>query len=209
MRATALLVAGALLALTGCGGGSSGEAPATKVHEVAEHGFSIAVPSDWKTLTPGEALSANELQEFRDDNPEVAPYLDAVSAPDSPIKFLALDPRVKDAFATNVNVVALPASGGVSFDRWAKAAATEANNLPSRSGPLEQERVNLPAGEALRLAYDQSFSFEGEERTVATLQYALVGASRSYVLTFTTPSAQEADYLPIFRAAAESFRISD
>jgi hypothetical protein len=210
LKRTLAALAGALLALGACGGSDpAGEGAGTKVHTVAEYGFSVAVPSDWKTVKPGDLLSDEDAESFRRENPEIGAYLEAISGPNSPIKFFAFDPDVKEKFATNLNVVVLPLSAGVSFDQWARAAVAEVKKLPSRSGPIHEDRVALPAGDALRLSYRQEFSFEGGERTVSTVQYALLGEARSYVLTFTTLPEAEASYDGIFRAAVRSFEITE
>ena len=202
-----------VVALSACGGGggdggAEATAAATKVHAVPENGFSVAVPSGWNAVKPGEVLSDEDLENFRSENPEIRAYIDAISGPDSPIKFLAFDPAGKEEFATNLNVVVLPLSAGVTFAAWAKAAAAEIDGLPTRSGPVEEDRVELPAGEALRLSYDQKFQVGDADKTVATLQYGLVGEGRAYILTFTTLPEQEASYDEAFRAAAGSFRIT-
>ena len=201
-------LAGVLLAFAACGGSSAAEGDGTKVHSLEDQGFSVAVPSDWKAVTPGEALSEEELESFRSDNPEIASYIDAISGPDSPIKFLAFDPDSKKDFATNLNVVVLPLAAGVTFEQWAEAAVAEIEKLPSRAGPLEKDRVDLSAGKSLRLSYPQKFNVRSKDKTISTLQYGVVGEGRAYVLTFTTLPEQTESYDPIFRAAADSFRIT-
>lgn len=192
------------LALSACGG--SGE-PASETHRVPEHGFSLSVPADWKTVKAGDALAAEEVEEFREANPEVASYLDLVSGPDSPIEFLALDPDAEDGFAANLNVVVFRLARSLTFDAWADAAAAEVARLPGRVGGVERKNESLPAGAAVRLAYRQEFELDGTRRTVATTQYGLVAGRRAYVLTLTTLPEREAEDRPVVEAAARSFRL--
>ena len=205
MRRTLLCLACALpLALVGCEGGDE---TATERHEVDAHGFALSVPADWRPLKAGDVLQGEEVEEFRRDNPEVAAYLDAVAGPDSPVKFLAVDPNVEDDFATSVNVVVLEI-GEATPETWADAAVAELEALGTITGEIARERLDLPGGECLRLAYRQRFELDGAERMVSTTQYGFVAGGRAYVVTFTTLPGQEEQYSDTFGAAAKSFRIT-
>jgi hypothetical protein len=197
----ALLPLLAVLAFAGCGGGGE----ETTRHAVA--GFSLAVPSDWEAVKAGQALSSEKAEEFRRDNPEIERYIDAVSGPDSPVKFLAFDPDVEEDFATNVNVVVITLGEELSLTEWALAAKREIRALETRRGELRDASEDFPQGEALRLDYEQEFRFGTDVRTVATTQYGFVEDARSFVLTFTTLPEQSDAYADVFRAVAASFRI--
>ncbi len=205
MRRTLVSLACALpLALAGCGGGGE---TATERHEVDAHGFALSVPADWRPLKAGEVLEGEEVDEFRRENPEVAAYVDAVAGPDSPVKFLAVDPKVEDDFATSVNVVVLEV-GEATLDTWADAAVAELEALGTTTGGIARERLHLPGGECLRLAYRQRFALDGGERVVSTRQYGFVAGGRAYVVTFTTLPDHEGRYADTFGTAARSFRFT-
>jgi len=188
------------------GGDATNEAGETKTHRVADHGFEISLPADWRTISPSEALSQDEIREIREQNPEISRYLDAVTGPNSPIKFFAFDPDAVNGFATNLNVIVLPVGEAVTLDELVEAAQTELERLPTRTSEVEEERVELPAGKAARLRYRQTIETDGGTQELATTQYSMVEAGTSYILTFTT-LPEELDRLdPVFLAAAESFR---
>ena len=207
------LVALLALALAGCGGNGgepaaepAAETEGTKRHTVAEHGFELLLPVDWRPISPSQALTEEELRTLREENPGIDRYVDAVMGPDSPIAFFAFDPDPVDGFATNLNVVVLPVGDAVSLDDLAEAAVEELERLPTRTSEVGQDRVELPAGEAVRLRYRQTLNTESGEQELATTQYNLVASETSYILTFTTLPKELERLEPVFQAAAESFR---
>jgi hypothetical protein len=211
VRRSVLAVAVALLALAGCGGGDDGAdtPPAdrgTRLHEVAPAGFSLHLPSDWRAVPDLDVLET-ELESFREENPEVERYLRAVLQNEL-IEFFAFDPDVRRGFATNVNVVRFPVDGTPSFAEWSERVVAETERLPTRVGGVEHSRESLPAGEALRIEYENEFRTNAGENRVATRQYVFVVDERGYVLTFSTLPEQAETYAAVFRAAAESFRIA-
>jgi hypothetical protein len=107
VRLLAVLATGGFAA---CGGGDDeptrvGEADGLATYEVESSGFSIGVPADWQAVDADEAFEKETLEAMREADPELAPILDAIAAPDSPIRLVAVDPDADDGFATNVNVV--------------------------------------------------------------------------------------------------------
>ena len=210
-RAVVLLAALAL-GVGACGGDGGDERSSaspggeTKTHRVPEHGFTVALPGDWDAISPSQALSEEELRTIRKENPAISRYIDAVTGPDSPIKFFAFDPDPVDGFATNLNVIVLPVGDAVSLDDLVQAAVKELERLPTRTSDVERERVELAAGEAVRLRYRQTLETEGGTTELSTTQYNLVEEGTSFILTFTTLPVEVDELDPVFAAAAESFR---
>ena len=216
-RAAGLPAALALLltlvvALAGGGGGDEEERPAgngagTKRHDVASHGFSIALPRDWRSIAPEDVLSGEELEELEAENPEIRRFIEAMRGDDSPIKYFAFDPDIEQEFATNLNVIVVPLGQEVAFDELRESTLAEVEALPTLTSEVTDERVELPAGDALRLTYRQQFDTGNGGQEVATTQYTFAAGDSAYVLTFTTLPGEEAAYRDVFRAAAESFRV--
>ena len=205
MRRVALaLVAAAVLGA--CGG--SGEAERTTRHDVAASGFSLAVPSPWRTLDAHELLSDEALAEFRGENPTAAPFVEALVRKGSAIRFLAVDPEERSDFTTSLTVVVVRLARAVTFRRWAAAAAAEIRALPNRVDRLAQRIERVPAGDALRLDFRLRLRLGGAERTVATTQYGLVRDGRAFVLTLTTLPELGRSYRNVAAAAARSFRLT-
>jgi hypothetical protein len=168
--------------------------------------FSIAVPQSWRTFTADEVFADGEaLDELERENPEFAQYRDALSDPRSPMKLVALDPNVRGGFATNVNVVAQDVPDDVSFEDFAQANEAELRTLTAITSGLESDEVNLPAGRAQRLTYQARFTFNGQERSIATLQYGLVANGWTYVITYTALPEFADEYRNDFERSANSF----
>jgi hypothetical protein len=199
----------ALLALAACGGGDdepeaqepqmTGEADGLAAYAVESGGFTLSVPKEWKAANVDEILDDNALDELREEDPELARQIEAFAEPGSPVKFVALDPDVQDDFATNVNVYVEEVPAGVTRDQYFDASV---ENITEALGAPEQERVTLPAGEALRLAYEQEIP---SGRRLALLQYLLFERETGFVITYTTLSDRSSGYAETFEASARTF----
>ena len=148
------------------------------------------------------------MEELTTENPSIAPYLESVSGPNSPIKFFAFDPDVKKGFATNLNIIVAEGAGDADVDDLAKAAVAEIEKLPTVTSEIEEDRVDLDAGEAVRLRFQQKFQSEGTTIDVSTTQYGLIADGTSYILSFTTLPEQLSAYEDDFSAAMESLELS-
>lgn len=175
-------------------------------YAVPSAGFSIAVPESWQTFTAGEVFQEDEgLEQIARENPDVAPYLDALTDPRSPMKLIAIDPRVRGAFATNVNVIAQDVADDFSFEDFVRESEPEIENIARNAPGFKRDVVQLPAGSAQRLRFHAQFTQNGQVRSVATLQYGLVANGWAYVLTYTTLPQFEAAYEADFLRSATSF----
>jgi hypothetical protein len=175
-------------------------------YAVPSGNFSIAVPQSWRTFKADEVFADGEaLDALERENPVFAQYRDALSDPRSPMKLLALEPNVRGGFATNVNVVARDVPGDLSFEDFAQANEAELRTLTGIVSGLESDEVNLPAGRAQRLTYQARFTFNGQERSIATLQYGLVADGWAYVITYTALPEYVDEYRNDFQRSASSF----
>jgi hypothetical protein len=179
---------------------------AYRVHTISGYGISLSLPSAWKALDSKHVLTPAQLQQLEQENPELAGALSAMTKPNPPVKFFAFDPVTRQDFATNVNVVVVPLASKVTFDRYAKAIASEIGSLSSVSN-VSVSRVKLPAGRAVRISYRVRFTTGGKTRQTATLQYGfLPNAMYSVVFTYTTLPQLQSRYAPVFASSAKSIR---
>jgi hypothetical protein len=175
-------------------------------YEVSSANFSIAVPQSWRTFTAEEAFGDSEaLDQLERENPEFAQYRDALSNPRSPMKLVAVDPNVRGGFATNVNVIAQKVSGDFSFEDFARQSEAEIRQLADMSTGMQSKVVELPAGRAQRLSYQASFTLNGRERSISTLQYGLVADGWMYVITYTTLPELADEYRNDFERSVSLF----
>lgn len=201
----------ALLALGACGGGDdepeaerpqlTGEAEGLAAYAVESGGFTLSVPEAWKAANIDEILDDNALDELREEDPDLARQIEAFAQPGSPVKFVALDPDVQDDFATNVNVYVEEVPAGVTRDEYFDASV---DNITEALGAPDQERVTLPAGEALRLSYEQE-SPAGTQ--IAVLQYLLFERETGFLITYSTLPDRSSEYAQTFEASARTFAL--
>jgi hypothetical protein len=209
-RVTAVLLV--LLALVACGGGDdepaaeqpekTGESGGLAAYDVPAGGFSLSVPKSWKAATIDEVLDEGGLERVRQEDPELARLIEPLAQPGSPIKFVALDPNVREEFATNVNVYVEDVPEGVTRQEYFDASV---DNLSEalRTESIEQETVQLPAGEATRVTFEQ----EAAGRQIAQLAYIVFEEGTGYVITYSTLPQFAEEYADTFESSAETFRL--
>ena len=217
-----VLAAAVLLLLPACGGdGDEGgepepsPAPATttaaesgdqEVYEVESAGFAIAVPESWNAASVDDFRESGALEQAAEENPDLAPMLEALARPDSIMKFIAGDPELRKDFATNVNVIREELPAGMDQEGDEAANLANIGQALRVEGDIEEERVDVEAGEALRIAYEHGITQGGEERRFAVVQYIVAREGEGYVITYTTVPDALAGYEPQFDESARSFR---
>jgi hypothetical protein len=204
----------------GCGGGGNAAKPATNVDTVAappttpagftlrrvrDQGFALAVPKAWHSIDASTALSGAAVKQFAQENPAAAGAVEALSRPNSPMKFVAVDPSATD-FATNVNVLVSRIPAAAAFDTWTKAAVAQVQAL--RPTHVSQGPVRLAPGKAYRLSYRAKLTIRGNPRELAIHQYMVKRGGRLYVITYTTTSAEEAQRTKTFQQSARTFDLT-
>jgi hypothetical protein len=191
-----------ILAAAGLVASASG-ATGFQRHAVPAQGISLAVPASW--IVVDSSFSQTLIDRVSQQNPKLAPYIAQLGQPGSPMKFLALDPAVRHAFATNVNVVVAPARRGTTFAHYTTALLAGLRAIAS--GLITKRVVTIGGAKALRVSYRFRFAF-GQMRTVQTLQYAFVRGPRTIVVTYTTLPVEATRYAPTFQQSAASIRFA-
>jgi hypothetical protein len=211
-----LLAALAALSLVACGGGEQEAAPEPREvgtgnglteYEVEAGGFSIAVPAGWETLSADVLLEAGELDVVAEENPKFEPYFRMLAGPDSPLKFVALDPVVRKGFATNLLVGVEDLPDGMTLGDYERATRLQIAALGTLQGKIEVGEAALPAGEARTMSYRTRLTVGGTATVFATRQYYLVDGGTGYVITFTTLPALVDAYADSFVRSAGTFRL--
>ncbi len=207
------LLASLLVLAAGCGGdGDEGDAEQPRqtkttagfsTYEVASAGFSIAVPSDWEAVNAEDVLDEKAVESMIEDNPNLAPFVDAISGPDSLIELIAFDPEVVRGFATNLTVIIEPVPEGLTREQYYAANVRNIERLLDPTTELAEKRGAVPAGETLVLRYGQ----RAQGRAIATLQYIFFLDGAGYILTYTTLAGRAGAYAETFEHSARSFRL--
>lgn len=174
--------------LTACGGGDEGgsgaaapPAPAAeqsanvpdgyRVVAVAEAGFSLAVPREWKNLP----LDAVDLKEFIESNPEFG--LDPNKPPQT--SFQAYSP---DQSGTNVNVLKTTAGGASLSDLESGLAEVLVSQL--KATEVTVTSTEIAAGKAIRTSFRYPVQKpSGGTIIVRSVQHIVIADDVQYVLT--------------------------
>ena len=171
---------------------------------VRGEGISLAVPASWVATAGG--VSPAVLDRLARENPKLAPFVRGLGGPNSPMKFIALDPKVRNGFATNVNVVVVPVRTGITFAQYRQALVAELRSVVG-SEPIEQSVATIDGVRAARLRYRLRLTF-GKSITTRTLQYAFLTPGRSVVVTYTTLPRFSSTYAETFGRSAASIRFT-
>jgi hypothetical protein len=130
-----------------------------------------------------------------------------LAGPDSPLKFVALDPDIRHGFATNLLVGVEDLPDGMKLDDYERATRLQISSLGTLRGEIEVGEAALPAGEARTMSYRMRLTVGGTETVFATRQYYLVDGDKGYVITFTTPPGLVDAYANSFVRSADTFRL--
>jgi hypothetical protein len=121
------------------------------------------------------------------------------------MKLFAVDPDLGDGISTYMNVVVVQgAPDDVTREDYFEAISAEVEGADVTD--LREERIELPAGEALQLTFEHSQS--GVEKPLAVLQYVLFANRTGYTLTYTTSADALESRLDEFERSARSFRVA-
>ena len=171
-------------------------------------GFAVTLPVGWTRLDLAGAdiekmlgaAAANMTPEAR---AALEAQLSALAA--AGLTFFAIGPSSDPNFATNLNVIALP-SGGMTLDALEQLNVAQLKAMSSLAGDVVQERVTLPAGEALHLRYAiKTPGVDGVEIQPTVDQYLIVGGSKQFIVTFS--GLDDGTLAAAAKATAESFEI--
>ncbi|TML67874.1 MAG: hypothetical protein E6G11_12465 [Actinobacteria bacterium] len=202
MRRTARFLGVLLLAAVFVG--SAAGATRLQRHAVPGQGVSLAVPGFWVVVD--SKLPQEFVDRLSRENPRLAPFIRSLQTPNGPTKFIALDPAVREGFATNVNVVVAPVPSSMTFPAYRLALTAEIQSLvPGQR--VAQKVVTINGARAVRLRYRLRLQL-GRAFTVQTLQYAFLRRGRSVVVTYTTLPGLVSRYARTFARSAATIRFS-
>jgi hypothetical protein len=162
-------------------------------------GVAMAVPEDWVQIDAADAsLTPEELAELY---PGASPELleQGLAAFEQGAVLVATE-VTSDDFADNVNVLEAPTE--VPLDVLEQQGEQEITSLGGEVASVE--RVGLPAGEAVRLAYSiDGVAPDGSAFTVRGVQHYVPIDGRTYIITVSSG----ADPSPFSDPMAETFRL--
>ncbi len=179
---------------------------------VPEENFAIAIPPRWQRLPVNPQELDASLKVISQSNPELANALGARGQElmASGVKLWAFDfdpASLQSKFATNLTVTRQSLSEPVSLDTYTTVNVTQIQQLTSRQGAIDQERVTLGNLPAERIRYNLSFqASDGTQGASAITQYLILSDNDAFVLTYATLLDQLDKYKTTFDQSAASFR---
>jgi hypothetical protein len=181
-------------------------------YPVEDENFSIAVPAAWQRLPVSVQELDASLEAIRQSNPDLAGTLGASAQQlmRSGVKFWAYDTNpdsLKSKFATNLTVTRQTLPNEVSFDAYVLVNVNQIEQLSSRQGAVNHQRVTLSNLLAEKIRYNLTFqSSDGTNITSAITLYLLLNRDNAYVLTYATRLEQINHYAATFDQSAATFR---
>jgi hypothetical protein len=178
-------------------------------YEEAEEGFAIALPPGWQQMDLDPEAVRESMQNTLKDNPQMAEALSeqAQSMAASGVKFWGFDMSDLSSGSpgvTNVNVLVTDVPEGVTLDQYEQVNAQQLEQMATE---VKHERVNLPAGEAIKFTSTLNTNTQSGAIEQSLTQYALLEGGKSYIITFTTEASKLAGNVQTFQKIAESFEL--
>jgi hypothetical protein len=186
----AILLAAAAFALAG----TAYAAPAPVVRIVPGTQLRIALPAGWRLIDHATALAL--VRQVGSFNPQMAALVQTLAQRGSSIRLVALEPALRGAFATNVNVVVERAP----VASVAEAVTLELPVLRRVLHPigLRQRTIRAAGKPAVTVMYEARFNGPTGPALLAEQQVYFVSAGKLYVLTLTTLPSERASYAATF-----------
>jgi hypothetical protein len=172
---------------------------------VTAEGFAIAVPANWDRIDL--TLSQSDLASAFKDHPEFVKVAQQVQL-NKVVKLFAIDNQtIGSGFATNLNVIVIPAPDTVtSLDQVISAEMATFTQL--KISPTHR-RVHISAADAEELDYTLPTNTpSGASILAAVKQWVLLrteGHRAEYVVTLTTRADQASSYEATFGKIANTF----
>ena len=197
-----------LAAIGGLGGEAFGQ-PRSNVHtyRVPAAALRFGLPGTWRQIDSRTLLSDVRLAELIRSNPSLSGVFAQLTQPNSPLKFFAFDPNIRNGFASNANVTftRLPfAMSQTEFLRQSVAAFAGYDIRHESFGT-----VKLPGGTAVQATYQFHLGTPSGKIWVSIRQYSFKRGLLNTVVTYTTLPAYEKSYRPTFLASAKSIRFTN
>src|SRR5206468_6190364 len=154
-----------------------------RTHALTAAGISIALPIGWQVLGQRDAVFPGARENLTRLDASFGPSLNALGAPDSPLKLFAFDRRFRRGHPTTVMVVQATYTRPGPYSRWAPRMVAALRHAPGRRGRVAAGPVALQSGTALRATYRTT----GRDTVVV---YLVPGAAGIWALMLRTPTAR-------------------
>lgn len=170
-------------------------------------GLAVTLPAGWEVVDPKAPGVSDAVQQGLERGGFKSP-IDVKALLASGVKLLAFNVKPNNPnasannFVTNMNVLQL-GNGNTPLDAIEGQAA---NQIKQGLGvaDVQQQRIKLGSGEALRLRY-VLHPPAANAPPIANTQYIFDEARGNYVLTFSTLESNQAADAPVFEQIASSF----
>jgi hypothetical protein len=177
-----------------------------RTYQVPAAQLVFSLPDSWKPVNARSVLTDKNLGALIRANPSYASLLAQLAQPTSPMKFFALDPYVRQGFATNANVTVAPLPHPMTQEAYLRALVAAYAGFEIRNQNFAL--VRLPGGTAVRATFQLPFNTASEKKWVSTRQYSFMHGTAAVTVTYTTLPAFERQYRPSFLASARSIRFT-
>jgi hypothetical protein len=224
IRTSLLTFVGAAAIVAGCSSPAASVAPSTsavaspnsagiegttgRIVDSAK-GFAVTLPDGWTRLDVDAAAVENMLEAgSKNLTPEAREALkqQLATLASAGITFYAIAPTSAPGFTTNLNIIAGPAE--MTLDEIETGSLAQVEEMGVARDAIENERVTVPAGEALHLRYSLPAKAADGGQVEATIeQYTVVADGKQYILTFT--GVDDGSLGAAAQATAESLEIQD
>jgi hypothetical protein len=180
------------------------------LYVVAEEGFSVSIPPQWRQVDLSPAAFDTRLHEMLKSNPQLNSLMGGLQkGAASTIKFYGIDERsLNTGTATNVNVVRTPIPPTATLDSVVEEILRQMKSVPAIAKTIKNDRLNLAAGECECIRWKMTVQTPARApQEYSFTQLILLSSTDIFFLTMTTTSDREAQYAPTFEKICKGFRV--